>query len=149
VLIDKPGIARLIPHAGEMCLLDSVLSWDEVRIQCATESHRAPYNPLRRNHRLGTLCGVEYAAQAMALHNVLTVSGAHTPGSVLPRPGYLASLRELVCHGDRLDLLPGTLVVVAERLFGEASRAIYHFTVRHQDSVLLDGRAAVVVKEIG
>ncbi len=145
MLIDKPGIARLIPHADEMCLLDGVLSWDRVHIRCATDSHRRPRNPLRRNDRLGVLCGVEYAAQAMALH--VAIGNGQTPGAIAPRQGYLASLRELSCHCDRLDLLPGTLVVVAKRVFGEASRAIYHFTLRHEDDVLLDGRAAVVVKE--
>jgi predicted hotdog family 3-hydroxylacyl-ACP dehydratase len=142
VLIDKTGIARLIPHAGGMSLLDSVLSWDHARIACATDSHRALSNPLRRNDRLGILGGVEYAAQAMALHTALTAAGADQGP---PRQGYLASVRQLACHDDRLDLLRGTLIVAAERLFGDATRAIYHFTLTHSESVLLDGRAAVVL----
>ena len=148
MLIDKLGIARLIPHSGAMCLLDGVLSWDETRIQCATASHRVQSNPLRRDDRLGILSGVEYAAQAMALHGVLAEGGATDPTFVRARIGYLASLRALTCHTDRLDLLPGMLLVEVERLHGDAGSAIYGFVLRHEDRVVLNGRATVALKEI-
>jgi predicted hotdog family 3-hydroxylacyl-ACP dehydratase len=140
MLIDKSGIARLIPHAGAMCLLDGVLEWDEVRIRCSTASHLAADNPLRRDGRIGILCGVEYAAQAMALHGSLSASG-----SVAARAGYLASLRAVRCHVDRLDLPRGPLIVGAERVHGDSGRAIYGFSLHHEDRVLLEGRAAVVL----
>jgi predicted hotdog family 3-hydroxylacyl-ACP dehydratase len=140
MLIDKPGIARRIPHAGAMCLLDGVRSWDESRIECVTASHRTISNPLRRNGRLGILCGVEYAAQAMALHSALAAGNTEAP-----RHGYLASLRAVSCYQDRLDLMPGLLFVEAERLHGEASRALYRFALRHEDRIVLAGRAAVVL----
>jgi predicted hotdog family 3-hydroxylacyl-ACP dehydratase len=143
VLIDKLCIARLIPHAGAMCLLDGVLSWDVTQIRCAARSHLALDNPLRRDGRLGALCGVEYAAQAMAVHGALA-AGA-TRGSDPPRAGFLASLRAVTLYADRLDLLPGTLTVEAERLHGDADRAIYGFTLRHADRILLSGRAAVAL----
>ena len=155
MLIDKPGIARLIPHAGAMCLLDGVLSRDAPSIRCVTGSHRATDNPLRRDGRLGILCGVEYAAQAMALHDALghdalghDALGHDALGTFgeRPRAGYLASLRAVRCHCDRLDLLPGKLIVEAERLHGGADRAIYGFALRHAGDLLLEGRAAVVVK---
>jgi predicted hotdog family 3-hydroxylacyl-ACP dehydratase len=115
VLIDRPAIARLIPHAGEMCLLDGVLSWDATRIRCTTESHRSLHNP---------------------------------PDTRAPRVGFLAGLRGLACHGDRLDLVAGPIIVEAERLFGEDSRLLYAFTLRSADRVLLAGRAAVVLGAI-
>ena len=143
MLIGKSTIARLIPHAEAMCLLDAVLAWNGMRIHCAASSHRAPNNPLRHNGRLGVLCGVEYAAQAMALHGVLINSNAEGQGAEHGQISYLATLRALACHTDRLDLLPGTLDVVAEQLHGEAGHAIYHFTLRHEDCIMLDGRAAL------
>jgi predicted hotdog family 3-hydroxylacyl-ACP dehydratase len=146
MLIDKPEIARLIPHAGAMCLLDGVLSWDPSRIRCATVTHRSLDNPLRRNDRLGILCGVEYAAQAMALHAALAGGGPEGPNPGGARRGYLASLRAVSCHQDRLDLVPGTLIVAAERLYGEAGGIIYRFALSHQERILLDGRAAVVLE---
>jgi predicted hotdog family 3-hydroxylacyl-ACP dehydratase len=147
MLIDKSAIARLIPHAGAMCLLDNVLTWDKAGIRCATDSHWQIGNPLRHDGRLGILCGVEYAAQSMALHGALLALGrVNDPGGGMPRSGYLASLRGLTCHADRLDLLVGTLIVQADRLHGDADRAIYAFTLRHNDRILLNGRAAVVLK---
>jgi predicted hotdog family 3-hydroxylacyl-ACP dehydratase len=141
MLIDAARIARLIPHAGDMCLLDGVLSWDASRIACVTASHLQAGNPLRRAGRLGILCGVEYAAQAMALHASLPGDGE----TGTPRRGFLASLRAVSCHTDRLDLVPGALTVEAECLLGEAERMIYRFVVRHGDRVLLEGRAAVAL----
>lgn len=148
MLIDKAGIARLIPHAGAMCLLDGVLDWGEAHIRCTTGTHRDIGNPLRREDRLGILCGVEYAAQAMALHGSLSSCGGKDFPSAPVGAGYLASLRGLVCHIDRLDLLHGALIVEAERLHRDAAGAIYGFTLRHDDVVLLEGRAAVVLKAV-
>ena len=141
MLIGKPEICARIPHAGAMCLLDSVLSWDDKHIACATGSHRAADNPLRRAGRLHTICGVEYAAQAMALHGGLT-GGTQAQ----PRVGYLASLRELVCRVAYLDLIEGDLLVRAERLLDEGSRVIYWFTLSGKDGELMSGRAAVVLE---
>ncbi|WP_428490362.1 hypothetical protein [Rhodopila sp.] len=142
MLIDKPDIARLIPHAGSMCLLDGVLSWDATRITCVSTTHSWLGNPMRRDGGIGILCGVEYAAQAMALHAALA-GGA----GAMPRRGYLASLRSVCCHTDRLDTVPGGLDVDAERLFGEGDRVIYGFGVRHDGGLLLSGQAAVVLEQ--
>ncbi|WP_042695223.1 hypothetical protein [Azospirillum sp. B506] len=135
----RDGLAALIPHAGAMCLLDGVLSWDGGRIRCIARSHRAPDNPLRHAGRLAALSGVEYASQAMAVHGGLT-AGGHRPAA-----GYLASLRDLVCHVARLDDVLEDLVIDAENLTGEGSRVIYAFSIAAAGRELLSGRAAVVI----
>lgn len=139
-MIDRARIATLIPHAGTMCLLDQVVEWDARSIRCRAISHRDPANPLALEGRLGAACGVEYAAQAMALHGGLT-------GAVDGRPtaGYLASLRALVLRVDRLDDLAGDLVIEADRLAGEASSVSYQFSLSHAGALLLSGRAAVIL----
>ena len=71
----RADIAALIPHAGAMCLLDAVLSWDRTSIACTASSHRAIDNPLAAEGRLDAVCGVEYAAQAMAVHGGLAGDG--------------------------------------------------------------------------
>ena len=142
MLIDKSGIAGMIPHAQQMCLLDGVLGWDGTRMSCTTDTHRAVDNPLRRNGRLGVLCGVEYAAQAMALHSVLAADAGRS------RAGYLASIRALVCYVDRLDLVAESLSIEIERLNGDGERAIYGFSLRDDSQVLLSGRAAVALGNI-
>lgn len=141
MLIDKTGIRSRIPHAGAMCLLDAVLSWDDRRIVCTATSHHASDNPLRRNGRLHAVCGIEYAAQAMALHATLA-SGERGQ----PRMGYLASLRNLFCRATYLDVLEGDLVASAELLLDQGSHAIYQFTLSSQNEEMISGRAAVALE---
>ncbi|KAA0579567.1 hydroxymyristoyl-ACP dehydratase [Azospirillum sp. B21] len=139
MLMTREALAALIPHAGTMCLLDGVLSWDETHIRCIARSHRDPDNPLRHAGRLAVLCGVEYASQAMAVH------GGLTGGGTRPAAGYLASLRDLACHVERLDDVADDLIIDVENLTGEGSRVIYAFSVTAADRELLSGRAAVVI----
>lgn len=139
MLMSRAELAALIPHAGTMCLLDGMLSWDRSRIRCIARSHRAPDNPLRHKGRLAALCGVEYASQAMAVHGGLTAGGNR------PAAGYLASLRDLTCHVACLDDIAEDLVIEAENLTGEGSRVIYAFSITAGDRDLLSGRAAVVI----
>ena len=140
----RPEIARLIPHAGAMCLLDAVEEWDDRRIRCVSRTHRSADNPLHADGRLPAVCGVEYAAQAMAVHGGLV---GKTAGR--PRAGYLASLRNVVCRSDRLDDLSGDLVVDAELLAGDGARVIYRFVLRVGDVEVLSGQAAVVLSTDG
>ena len=142
--VTRPEIARLIPHAGAMCLLDWVERWDDHRISCVSRTHLAADNPLRADGRLPAVCGVEYAAQAMAVHGGLV---GKTAGR--PRAGYLASLRDVVCRSDRLDDLEGDLVVDAELLAGDGERVIYRFALRVGDVEVLSGQAAVVLSAEG
>ncbi|AWU96545.1 hydroxymyristoyl-ACP dehydratase [Azospirillum ramasamyi] len=139
MLMTRGALTDLIPHAGTMCLLDGVLSWDRNRIRCIARSHRDPDNPLRHAGRLAALCGVEYASQAMAVH------GGLTGGGTRPAAGYLASLRDLACRVERLDDLVDDLIIEAENLTGEGSRVIYAFSVTAAGRELLNGRAAVVI----
>ena len=86
---DRRWIAARIPHAGSMCLLDSVIAWSDSGVVCRASSHRQPANPLRSDGTLGVLAGVEYAAQAMAVHAALL-----EPAGAAPAAGYLASVRD-------------------------------------------------------
>jgi predicted hotdog family 3-hydroxylacyl-ACP dehydratase len=137
--LDKAGIAALIPHEGSMCLLDAVLAWDTTTITCVASSHRSADNPLAVDDRLDAVCGVEYASQAMAAHGGLTGNMRR------PRAGYLASLRDVICCVERLDLLGGELQVTAELLIADGPRVIYRFELTCDAKPVLSGRAAVVI----
>ena len=139
-LIDHAWIASHIPHSGTMCLLDEVVQWDDETISCVATSHRDPLNPLRMNGRLGAVCGIEYAAQAMAVHGA--VLAAH---SERPRAGFLASVRSVELHVARLDSFEAPLDVMAARIGGDADTVLYRFTVRCGAQLLLEGRAAVIL----
>lgn len=144
MLVTRAEIADLIPHSGAMCLLDGVMQWDAGRIRCVSLSHRAADNPLRAEGRLPALCGVEYAAQAMAVHGGL----ARKAGGK-PRQGFLASVRDVECRRSWLDDLEEDLIVDAELEAGDGNRVIYRFTLRVGDVQVLSGRAAVVLDAAG
>lgn len=140
MLVDKAGIAKVIPHAGSMCLLDGVLECDAMRIRCVSSTHRNTDNPLRSGNELPALCGIEYAAQAMAAHGVW---GGQINSK--PRAGYLASLRDVTCNSMRLDTLQDDLIIDAEKLMGDEARVIYQFTLRAGNNEIMSGRATVVL----
>ena len=142
-MLDKNWIAAHIPHQGNMCLLDAVTEWSDAAITCRASTHTDPANPLRAEGRLGAANGIEYAAQAMAIHGAL-IAGEADEGAA-PRQGYLTSVRSVSLHVTRLDDLPGDLEVHAERLSGDANNILYQFSLSHAGRCLLEGRAAVVL----
>lgn len=123
-----------------MCLLDEVIQWNEATIRCISRSHRDGDNPLRAGPQLPALCGIEYAAQAMAVHGRLSAIVGETP-----RAGYIASVSDVVCHARRLDDLEHDLVIDAERLMGDEQRVLYRFALSAGGMEILRGRAAVVL----
>jgi predicted hotdog family 3-hydroxylacyl-ACP dehydratase len=143
--LGRDGIAQRIPHQGTMCLLDAVKGWDEESIRCETSSHVAPDHPLRAHGRLGAACGIEYAAQAMAVHGALVAESAGAGAAAAPRAGYLAGVRGVTLHVDRLDTVAGPLTVSAQRITGDANTVLYSFTVQAGAQALLSGRAIVVL----
>jgi len=136
VQLGKNDIRSLIPHQGAMCLLDEVRSWDATHIVCTSCSHQSPDNPLRSEGRLRAVCGVEYAAQAMALHGALLLSGPIAAG-------YLVSVRNLRLNVPYLDDLDEPLTVDARRLMGSAEGLVYEFSVSARAGMLLSGRLTV------
>jgi predicted hotdog family 3-hydroxylacyl-ACP dehydratase len=140
-MIDKAAIAALIPHAGSMCLLTEVNAWDAGSIRCRTSSHRDPANPLMADGRLGAACGIEYAAQAMAVHGGLSGALGHRP-----TVGYLVSLRALTIYRPYLDDLQGDLVIEVEHLAGQGAQMSYLFRLTCLDELVVEGRAAVLLE---
>lgn len=137
--LDRAWIARHIPHQGAMCLLDEVIEWTPQQIRCRSITHRSPDNPLRAHGRLGIACGIEYAAQAMAVHGALRAESAGSS----PRPGMLASTRGVKFGVARLDDVADDLVAVATHVNGDAAMVLYDFVVSAGATVLLAGRATI------
>ncbi len=137
-MIDIPG---LIPHAGAMVLLDRVEAWDTVSILCRAASHLDADNPLRRDGRLAACCGLEYALQAAALH------GALIAGGVPQRAGYVAALRAVALHVDRLDQAGFSELRIEARLERqEGTGSIYRLDIQAADGTpLLSGRAVIAL----
>lgn len=153
--LERSWIEKNIPHHGRMCLLDEVVDWDAQHIRCRSGTHLASDHPLRAAGRLGVACGIEYAAQAMAVHGALA-GGALAGGAVLraapaggarnPRSeaGFLAALRDVQLHVLRLDDIQTDLICEATLIAGDRGSALYEFAVRSATQLLLRGRATVV-----
>lgn len=137
--MNRDAICARLPHAGRMCLLERLESWDAQSILCLATSHRAADNPLRAHGRLHAVNGVEYAAQAMALHGSL-LAARDTP----PVMGYLASVRDLKLAIDDLGGVADDLRIAARRLSGDAGGFIYEFEIHGGARLLLSGRVAVM-----
>ena len=155
--LDRIWIEKNIPHSGRMCLLDEVIEWDAEHIRCRSSTHRLPNHPLRSHGRLGSACGIEYAAQAMAAHGALVggaladstaAHGAASPdGATMnarPEAGFLASLRNVRLHVPRLDDIAADLICNATLVAGDRGMALYGFAVTSGAQRLLSGRATVV-----
>jgi predicted hotdog family 3-hydroxylacyl-ACP dehydratase len=141
--LNRAWIEARIPHQGRMCLLDEVIDWNAQYIRCGTATHRAPDNPLRAHGRLGAAAGIEYAAQAMALHGALAGGGAATRST--PQVGLLAGLRDVRLFVARLDDIDSDLICEVTHLAGDGLTALYEFALRDRDRILLSGRASVVL----
>ena len=151
MLMNRAWIEEHIPHQGRMCLLDEVLGWDMQHIRCRSATHRAADNPLRSQGRLGIACGIEYAAQAMALHGALALHGARAAGTAsgapleVPAVGFLAGVREVHFSVSRLDDIESDLFSEATLVAGDGVTAIYEFTLRDDRRDLCGGRATILL----
>jgi len=137
-------IAAHIPHQGAMCLLDEVLEWRAEGISCRASSHHLRTNPLRTNDQLLALCGIEYAAQAIAVHGALCM--AQGGAAAEPTPGMLASVRNVTLGVERLDDIASDLLVRAERVGGDATALLYEFALHADARRLLCGRATIYLR---
>lgn len=134
------GIERLLPHVGAMRMIDAVVRWSDDDIECLAESHRNPANPLWIDDRLPAACGLEYGAQAMAIHGAL-VAGREDK----PRVGLLVAAHDLLWRVTRLDTVAGALTIRARRLLGSPQQVAYEFDVLDGARSLVSGRASVML----
>ena len=138
-MLTRQAWAALIPHAGDMALVDTVVRWDANTLHALGERHAADTHPLRSAAGLHAVHLAEYGAQAAAVHSALLGdSRLHT--------GRLVSLRNLQLMIEYVDLARGHLDVYAERLLADEQGAHYTFTVAQQGQPLASGRAAVMYR---
>jgi predicted hotdog family 3-hydroxylacyl-ACP dehydratase len=141
-MLERIALCELIPHAGGMCLLDEVLSWDSESVVCRTRSHRRMDNPLRHGDALAAIHAIEYGAQAMAVHGGLLAKSGGGP----LRGGYLVSVRNVDLSVQRLDLIEAPLSVRADRLLADAGNLLYRFEITADTQLIAKGKAAVMAR---
>lgn len=139
--LNHSAIATRVPHAGVMCLLDTVQHWDEAHILCSaaapTDSH-----PLMRDGAVPSIAAVEYAAQASAVHGALLSEAQSKP--LQRSSGLLAKLMQVELFADALPS-GQALAIRAEMLSRDHAACLYSFEVRAQDSLIARGRFMVAL----
>jgi predicted hotdog family 3-hydroxylacyl-ACP dehydratase len=134
----KIKLESLIPHQDRMCLLDEVLFFDDHSIICSASSHRAIDNPLREPGGLHVVAGIEYAAQAAAVHGSLRSSTGGQPHALR----VLGLVSEIQFHQNELHALP--LLEIHAALVGEQlTSQMYAFKILSEGMPVLSGRLGV------
>ncbi len=135
--LNKAQFAHLIPHVGNMILIDTVDFWADKQIICRSRTHLDPANPLRLNNTLSSMHLIEYGAQAMAIHGGL-LSGKSSPG-------FLAAARNVHFYIDDLSEITGDILINAHAELKLQNGAVYALSISDtQQRPLLDASATVI-----
>ena len=148
VLFDFDTLHRLIPHSGKMCLWEAVTAFDDDSVQCRTTRHLDPNHPLKRDGHLSKLHLIEFGAQTIAIHGGLKAQAENnaTSSSKTPRPGYLASVKNIAFG----DFNPQTAMLTgqATQLMADDASKLYQFELHDQHGqTVCSGRALVIHPE--
>lgn len=133
------NIEEMIPHAGQMVLIDEITAWDQRRITCRTATHRDPDNPLRNDTGLPAAAGVEYGGQASALHGALIGSR---------RDGFLVAIKDMKAAVQNLNEIEEDLLIDAVCLGFDTNSSMYTFEVSSSaapDDLLVSGRITIAL----
>ncbi|MEJ2456470.1 MAG: phosphotransferase [Candidatus Thiodiazotropha sp.] len=142
-MITTEALCELMPHAGSMCLIQELVSWDKEQIVCRTRSHLSAQNPLRSGGRLNAIHAIEYGAQAIGLHGgLLAKQSGENPGS-----GLLVGLRQIRLHRTRLDDTTDPLLIHARRLLADSRNLLYAFAIHLNQEPVAEGRAAIITQQ--
>ena len=88
------------------------------------------------------IAGLEYAAQAMAVHVGLTTDISEHNASL----GYLGAIRDLQVHIRTFQQFAEDLTIEATLLLEQHMRFIYSFSMKANETMLLQGRASIFIQ---
>jgi predicted hotdog family 3-hydroxylacyl-ACP dehydratase len=139
-ICNENEIRSLLLHAERMVLWQSVIAWDDNTLQCQTQTHVDPLNPLRLDSALSSLHLGEYGAQMMAIHGALL---ARKKDGAKLAPGVLTSLRDFEMQIPRIDDINAPLIGSAKILLSSAAGSIYEFEICADNQRIASGRVSV------
>ena len=141
--IDAGPLYARLPHAGAMCLVDTVSAWDRETVECRSRSHLDTGNPLRIGSKLSSICALEYAAQAFALHGLLVADeyGDQAPDDTQI---FVALTKDLQLHAARLDDEQTDLIIKGQVIFQQSGSAVYRFEVTDNARLLVTGQVGLM-----
>ncbi len=137
---DKETLCKLIPHSGNMCLLDAVEYWDTTSIRCRAGDIHHPNHPLRHQGSISSLAALELGAQAMAVHGGILANTEKLPIT----PGYLAAIRHANIGLFDLSGITEPLIIQATRLMGDQNAQLYKFNISASGQSLVSAKATVL-----
>lgn len=142
MLIDAHAISQLIPHAGEMSLLDQVYSWDQHSIACLSTSHRKDANPFIESagDTMNSAILVEYGAQAAAVHAALVQEGMAGQGTA-----YIGAIKNLTFNDKVVSRNIETLHINAQCELNTSEGAIYTIECGSQEKIIVTARIVLVL----
>ncbi|MBF0263671.1 MAG: phosphotransferase [Gammaproteobacteria bacterium] len=143
--IKKKEIKKLIPHSGNMCLIEEVLEADKQSLKARSQTHLSENNPLRVNGQIHIVNAVEYAAQAMAIHGALL--SLKDSDEVVVKQGYIVSLRNINTYIEYLPVSESDLLVAINLLMGSETGYSYEFEVKNKNNLLISGRISIFLSE--
>lgn len=135
--MDATALYQYLPHAGDMCLLDSIINWTDDTIYCQARRHSAPFGDPQK---APIWSGLEYAAQAAACHSLLSKPGNHNKLA----KAFVINVKNINVLGKPLTA-NGTTTVATRLLANLSEAASYQFTLYHNETATSTGQFNVTV----
>lgn len=134
--IGREAVEKMLPHAADMCLIDSVTRWDERSIECLGACDSLDH-PLLSDGQLSATAAIEYAAQATAVHGFLLSHGG------VAQFGVLAKLTDISLGATVIDPVHSPLQIYAELIARTDAGCIYNFEVKGARLAIASGRLMI------
>lgn len=123
------SIEKLLPHSGNMVLIDEIKNHSETNIVCTTQSHQLETNPLRTPRGLPISAGLEYGSQAIAIHAAINRNHDNAP-----KQARIIALKSAQWNQDWLHTLQSELIIQAEIKTKLETLAQYSFRIFSKDT---------------
>lgn len=135
--LNHQQIEHYLPHAGNMSLLHTVSYADATQLKASAISHLDRDNPLRINNKLASVNGIEYAAQAMAIHGFLLSEQAEA------QKGYIATVRNIEIKTPFFPETEPLIDIEVQQLMSDSHGFTYQFHLSSGKKTLISGRITV------
>ncbi|OHV10546.1 hypothetical protein [Kushneria phosphatilytica] len=130
-----PDIETLVPHAGRMCLLDTVLACDSHHIEAVITPTKQ--DPFASEAGVGAHVGLEWMAQAVAAWATLNASNESRVSE--PAPGMLISSRHFETTRDYFIFDEPVMVIVELEFSGANGLRSFHGKLTVADQLCAEG----------
>lgn len=147
--LNSQEIEQHLPHAGKMSLLDKVCHADSSWLSATATSHLNGDNPLRFNGKLASINGIEYAAQAMAIHGFLlseekqagSLSNEKKEDSI--QAGYIATVRNIEIYTPFFPQSESVIMIEVNQLMSDKNGFTYQFHISCEKKALISGKITI------